>query len=118
MVGAVDAIDGWAAIGGVTKVVSCLQPDVIWLARMLSIVRMVLRAIGGIRQKAVEVGTIRAPFDNGPVLVLHQDDKNGLHLEQTAGDHARVTPNWQGCRRHRVCAVSLVRHLAYAELII
>src|SRR5437016_4270763 len=63
MVGAGEAIKVRTGVVGETKVIARLEKDVIRLARMLIQVRMVLFAIGSLRQQAVNIRSIRAVLD-------------------------------------------------------
>ena len=63
MVGAGNTIKGRPAIAEKTKVGARLQENVIGFAGMLMIVGIVLLAIGRLRQKAIDIRSVRAVLD-------------------------------------------------------
>ena len=86
MVGRAGVLDGRRLVVENSEVGSGLQPDVIRRARMQIGRREVLLGARGDRQQGVvEVGTVGVAADVRPIVVFHQNEKNGLNVGQRIG---------------------------------
>jgi len=72
-------IDAWRIIVNNTKIAARFEPEVVgftWMAIGWVVVLLGVRRHG--QKRVINVRCVRVSLDIGPVMILHQNDENGL----------------------------------------